>query len=60
MPVLLGPFDPLKLILITLNKLMQKGMLTIDEAKSILRESIDPNMSDKEKNKIVDGMVGKN
>jgi len=59
MPVLLGPFDPLKLILNTLNHLMQKGLISVDEAKGILLESMDPNMSDKEKNKIVDGMVEK-
>lgn len=57
MPVLLGPFDPLKLILNTLNHLMQKDLISVDEAKRILLESMDPNMSDEEKNKIVDGMV---
>ncbi len=60
MPVLLGPFDPLKLILNTLNHLMQKGVISPNEAKHILLESMDPNMSDKEKNKIVDDMVKKN
>lgn len=56
MPILLGQFDPIKLIFNILNSLMSKGLLSVDDAKKILAESLDPNMSDIEKEKYIDSL----
>ena len=57
MGILLGPFDPLLLIINTINELMRKGVLTVDEARRILRSSMDPNMPDAEKERILNDMI---
>ena len=57
MGILLGPFDPLQLIFNTLNTLLSKGLISYDEARSILEKSLNPNMSDKEKNKLLDSLI---
>lgn len=61
MPILLGPFDPIKLIFNIINSLMSRGLLSIDDARKILRDSLDPNMSDIEKEKFIDSLfINKN
>ncbi len=57
MGILLGPFDPLQLILNTLDKLLRKGLITVDEARDILYRSMDPNMPEAEKQKILNDIV---
>lgn len=57
MSILLGPFDPLQLIMNTINALMRKGVLTVDEARTILKTSMDPNMPDPEKERILNDMI---
>jgi len=57
MGILLGPFDPLQLIFNILNGLMKKGLVSYDEARSILKESMNPQMSDEEKEKILDSLI---
>ena len=59
MGILLGPFDPLQLNFNILNELMRKGYVTPDEARKILKNSMDPNMKEKEKDKILDSMIKK-
>ena len=56
MPILLGPFDPIKLIFNIINSLMSRGLLSIDDARKILRDSLDSNMSDIEKEKFIDSL----
>lgn len=60
MSILLGPFDPLKLIFNILNALMAKGLLSRDEAKKILMDSLDPNMPEIEKDKFIDSLFKQN
>ena len=57
MGILLGPFDPLQLILNILNALMKKGLVSYDEARSILKESLDSNMSDEKKEEVLDSLI---
>ncbi len=57
MSILLGPFDPLQLIFNILNTLMKKGLITYDEARSILKESLNPKMSEEEKEKILNSLI---
>ncbi len=56
MPILLGPFDPIKLIFNIINSLISRGLLSIDDTRKILRDSLDPNMSDIEKEKFIDSL----
>lgn len=56
MSILLGPFDPIKLIFNVINSLMAKGLITFNDARNILKESLDPNMSDIEKEKFIDSL----
>ena len=39
MGILLGPFDPIKLVLNVINSLMSKGLLSVQDARMILRVS---------------------
>lgn len=57
MPVLIGPFDPIALTLNVLNTLMKKGLISFEEAREIIRASLDPSMPDAEKEKVVSSMV---
>lgn len=59
MSILLGPFDPLRLIFNILNTLMKKGLINYDESRIILKESMDPKMPDAEKEKILDSLIKK-
>lgn len=57
MGVLIGFFDPIKLIVNTLNQLMQKGIISVEESRMILYDSLDPSMSDKRKNEILNNIM---
>ncbi len=59
MGILLGPFDPLQLIFNTLNSLMKKGVLSYDEARSILKESLDPSMNDEKNEEVLNSLIKK-
>jgi len=59
MGILLGPFDPLQLIFNILNALMKKGLLTYDEARLILQQSMNPNMTEEQKNEVLDSLIKK-
>jgi hypothetical protein len=56
MPILLGPFDPIKLIFNIINSLMERGILSLVDAKKILKESLDPNMPEIEKEKFIESL----
>ncbi|MFA6183981.1 MAG: hypothetical protein WC682_02660 [Parcubacteria group bacterium] len=56
MPMLLGPFDPLKLIFNILNSLMAKGLLSFEDSKDILKKALDPNMPEAEKDKFIESL----
>lgn len=57
MGILLGPFDPLQLIFNILNTLMKKGTINYDEARNILKESLDPQMPNDEKEKLLNSLI---
>lgn len=57
MGVLIGPFDPIKLMLSILNQLMQKGVISEQETRNILHKSLDPSMPEEKKNEILDKMI---
>ena len=55
----LGPIDPLQLIFEILNKLIDKKQLSVSEARAIIKLSLDPKMSDEDKEKFMDLLMGK-
>jgi len=57
MGIRIGPFDPIQLIFNVLNALMKKGLISYDEARIILSESLDPNMPKDEKEKLLDSFI---
>lgn len=59
MGILLGPFDPLQLIFNTLNALMKKGLLSYSEARTIIKQSLDPKMSEEQKEEILNTLISK-
>jgi len=60
MPILLGPFDPIKIIFHIINSLIAKGLLSTDDAQKILKDSLDPSMSEVEKDQFIDSLFTKN
>jgi hypothetical protein len=57
MGVLLGPFDPLQLVFNTINVLMQKGLITYEESRQILLNSMDKSLSNDKKEEILNSML---
>jgi hypothetical protein len=57
MGILLGPFDPLQMMFNILNALMKKGLINYQESREILKASMDANMADDEKEKILDSLI---
>lgn len=57
MSILIGPFNPLNLTLHTLNTLLKKDVITYEEAREILKNSLDSELKEDEKNRIVDSML---
>lgn len=57
MPILLGPFDPIKLVFNVINELLEKRLISYEEARRILRNSLDPNMPEIEKEKLLDSII---
>ena len=54
---LLCPFDPIQLTFNVLNNLMKKGIISYDDARDILKQSLDPNMKDEDKEKLLDSFI---
>ena len=57
MGVLLGPFDPLQLIFNLINALLKRGLISYDEARKILKDSLNPAMSEEEKEKLLNTLI---
>lgn len=57
MAILLGPFDPLKMIFGIINSLLQKNIISYEEARAILKNSLNENLPDAEKEKILDSLI---
>jgi hypothetical protein len=57
MGIRFGPFDPLQLTFEIMNTLMQKGLISYDEARQIIRKSLPPEMPDAEKEALLNSMV---
>ncbi len=59
MGIRLGPFDPIQLIFNVMNTLMQKGLISYEDARNIIKESLPPDMPKEEKEKLLDSLVKK-
>ena len=57
MPIRFGPIDPLQLIFNVMNTLMKKGLITYDEAREIIKGSLDPSLPEEEREKILDSLI---
>lgn len=57
MGIRFGPIDPLQLIFNVMNALMKKGLITYEEAREIIKGSLDPNLPEEEKEKILDSLI---
>jgi hypothetical protein len=57
MGVLIGPFDPLQLVFNTLNLLLRKGTITYDEAREILKNSLDKTLPEEKKEEILNSLI---
>lgn len=57
MGIRFGPFDPLQLVFETINHMLKKNLMTYEEAREIIRKSLDPQMPEEEKEKILNSMI---
>lgn len=57
MGIRFGPIDPLQLIFNVMNNLMKKGLITYEEAREIIKGSLDQNLPEEEKIKIIDSLI---
>jgi hypothetical protein len=57
MGIRFGPIDPLQLIFNVMNTLMKKGLINFEEARDIIKGSLDPNLPEEEKEKIIDSLI---
>ncbi len=60
MGIRLGPWDPLQLSFNILNALMKKGLLNLNEVKEVLKNTLPPEMSEEEKQNIINSMIQPN
>lgn len=60
MSIRFGPIDPLQLIFGVINYLIEKGTLTFDEGEQLIKSSLDPSLSEEEKEKIINSLRGEN
>jgi len=58
MGIRFGPIDPLQLIFEIINNLVKKGVMSLSEADEIVKSSLDPSLSEKEKQKILESLKG--
>lgn len=59
MSLKIGPFDPVVLVFNVMNALMEKKIISYEEARSIIKQSLDSNLSEEDKEKILDSMIRK-
>ena len=55
--VSLGPFDPIELIFSLMNTLMKKGLISYSEAREIISNSLSPNMTNNDKEKLLNSLL---
>ena len=56
MAVFVSNFNILKMQFAVINHLLKKGVISPKEAKEILKESLNPELTEKEKEKILDSL----
>lgn len=59
MAIRFGPIDPLQLIFEIMNSLVNRGLITLEEGDIMIKNSLDPSLSEEEKQKIVNSLRGK-
>ncbi len=59
MGILLGPFDPIKLIFNIINVLMSRNLLSEEETRTLLKNAMDPQMPEDEKENILNSIIRK-
>ena len=59
MSITIGPLDPIKVIFNILNTLMARKLISLDEARAILKSSLESSMSEIEKEKYLDSLFTK-
>jgi len=57
MGIRFGPIDPLQLVFNIMNTLMKKGLITYEEAREIIKGTLEPNLPEEEKEKILDSLI---
>jgi len=58
MGIRFGPFDPLQLIFEIINNLVEKKIILPKEADRIVKSSLEPSLSEKEKENILNSLKG--
>ena len=56
MAVRIGAFDPIALVFGLMNLMLRKKLISDEEARAIIRDSLDPSMTDAEKDKFIDSL----
>lgn len=57
MGIRIGNWDPLQLSFNILDTLLKKGAITVEEAKEILKKTLPNEMTEQEKDNIVNSMI---
>ncbi|MBI2128618.1 hypothetical protein HYU07_00115 [Candidatus Woesearchaeota archaeon] len=57
--VYIDNFDPLKMQFEIINALLENDLITVDEAKKILKNSLNPQLKEEERDKIVESLFVK-
>lgn len=57
MSTFIGGFDPIRFSFNIIDALLEKGYLSEEEAKKIIKETLKPSMSEKQKNDIVNSLI---
>ena len=58
MGIRFGPIDPLQLIFEIINELTRKGIVSAEEAERMIKTSLDPALTEEEKNNILKSLRG--
>ncbi len=59
MGIRIGPIDMMQVSFEIINKLIEKNLISIKDAREIIKSSLDPNMSDADKEKFIDSLLVK-
>ena len=58
MGIRFGPIDPLQLIFEIINSLIEKKVISSKEADGLIKNSLEPSLSEEEKEKILSSLKG--